>query len=126
MDMLGTESICQKFLFFYFNNFSIVLAILHAELHAYVSQTRICYTQTYVYVPQTRVCYTQSYVYVPQNRICYIQSYVYVPQNPICYAQSSKCSYVKFRKNFEELFHNFGELFSHVRIKFKMQFCNLS
>ena len=52
------------------NNFSIVLAILHAELCAYVPQTRICYMQTYIYVPQTCVCYTQSYVYVPQNCIC--------------------------------------------------------
>ena len=84
MDMIGTESICQKFLVFCFNNFSIVLAILHAELHAYV----------------------------PQTRICYMQSYVYVLQNRICYAQSSKCTYNnKFRKNFGELFHNFEEDF---------------
>ena len=66
----------------------------------------------------------QSYAYVSQTRICYMQSYVYVPQNRICYAQSSKCSNVKFRKNFGELFHNFGklfqnfgELFRHVRNK---------
>ena len=85
-------------LYFYFNNFSIVLAMLHAELRAYVPQTRICYIQTYIYVPQTRVCYMQSYVYVLQNRICY--------------AQSSKCTYNnKFRKNFGELFHNFEEEF---------------
>ena len=59
----------------------------------------------------------QSYAYVPQARICYMNSYVYVPQNRICYAQISKCSYVKFRKNFGELLDNFGELFSHVRNK---------
>ena len=56
----------------------------------------------------------QSYVYVPQTRICYTQTYIYVPQNRICYAQ---CSYNKFRKNFGELFHNFGEVFSYVRNK---------
>ena len=59
----------------------------------------------------------QSYAYVPRTRICYMQSYVYAPQNRICYAQSSKCSYNKFRKNFRELFHNFGEVFSYVRNK---------
>ena len=73
----------------YFNNFSIVLAILHAELHAYL----------------------------PQTHICYMQTYIHVPQNHVCSMQSSKCSYVKFRKNFGELFHNFGELFIHLRNK---------
>ena len=39
-----------------------------------------------------------------------MQSYAYDTQTIICYAQSSKCLYVKFSKNFGELFHNFGEL----------------
>ena len=98
MDMIGMESIVRSSLSFYFKNSSIVLAVLRAELRAYVLQTRIRYIQTYIYVPQTRVCYMQSYVYVLQNRICY--------------AQSSKCTYdKKFRKNFGELFHNFEEDF---------------
>ena len=61
-----------------------------------------------------------------------MQSYAYDTQTIICYTQSSKCSNVKFRKNFGELFNNFGELFHNfgelsrqVRNKFKMQFCNL-
>ena len=68
----------------------------------------------------------KRYADVPQTRICYTKSYVYVLQNRICYAQSSKCSYVKFRKNFGELFHNFGELLVMWEIKFKMQFCNFA
>ena len=44
-----------------------------------------------------------------------MQSYAYVLQTRICYAQSSKRSYNKFRKDFGELFHNFGEELSYVR-----------
>ena len=36
MDMIGTNQFVRSSLSFYFNNFSIVLAVLHAELCAYV------------------------------------------------------------------------------------------
>ena len=42
-----------------------------------------------------------------------MQSYTYDTQTIIRYAQSSKCSYVKFSKNFGELFHNFGAHFNN-------------
>ena len=52
MDMLGMESICKKFLSFYFNNFSIVLAILGGELRLCPAESYLLCTEFKVYIEQ--------------------------------------------------------------------------
>ena len=69
MDMIGTKSICQKFLFFLFNNFSIVLAILDAEL-------RLCPTDSYLLHADLCLCTADSYLLQAELCLCPAESYL--------------------------------------------------
>ena len=71
MDMIGTESICQKILSspFYFNNFSIVLAVLVAELH-------LCPADSYLLHADLRLCLADSYLLHTESCLCPAESYL--------------------------------------------------
>ena len=69
MDMIGTESICRKISPFYFNNFSIVLAVLVAEL-------RLCPADSYLLHADLRLCLTDSYLLHTESCLCPAESYL--------------------------------------------------
>ena len=63
MDMIGTESICQKCSFsFYFSNFSIVLAVLDAELC-------LCPAGSYLLHAELCLCPTESYLLCTEFKV---------------------------------------------------------
>ena len=70
MDMIGTESICQKDpLLSILNIFSIVLAVLVAEL-------RLCPADSYLLLADLRLCLADSYLLHTQSCLCPAESYL--------------------------------------------------
>ena len=120
--MIGKESICQKIFF--------ILTILYTyNLHTSSyngSLIVLCCLTCRVTFMSRRLVFITCRLMFMSCRIVFITRRLTFMSRRLIFVthRIQKCSYIKFRKNFGELFHNFGELFhnfgelfSHVRDK---------
>ena len=97
MDMIGTESICQKISPFYFKQLFYSSSRISCRVMLMSRRLVFCFTKTYVYVSQTRICYTQ------ESCLCPAESYLLCAEFKVFIQQIQK----ELLGNFSQFWRSF-------------------